>query len=68
MNPQHFQAFLEITPDFQHGCSSLIGKDCTRATDTYHVYCPLGGAVWSIDGTELHVGARAVVPRLDSSE
>ena len=25
MNPQHFQAFMAITLDFQHGCSSLVG-------------------------------------------
>ena len=25
MNPQHFQPFMAITLDFQHGCSSLVG-------------------------------------------
>ena len=30
MEPPPFQPFMEITLDFQHGCSSLVGKDSSH--------------------------------------
>ena len=38
--PPHFGSFMEITLDFQHGCSALIGIDCATSG---LVYCGLDG-------------------------
>ena len=74
MNPTHFHPSVEITLDFQHGCSCLIGKDSNAARSVVpfesgpeSIVLPLSGThdEGAIAGPSLKMVKQLLFDRLD---